>query len=94
VLTSTVGGKTQPLIEESVRFSVTGPAGAKDVFVTTDYLGRATFPPPGIPSGTYTVNAVHFDGNATYSASALNLAGSVPVYNFTGFSRQSTIRQR
>ena len=85
-LTSTIGGKTQPLMQETVRISVTGSQGNVDVYVTTDYLGRAVFPPPGFAPGTYTLNTAYFDGNATYSPSpplALNV--STPSYDFAGF---------
>ncbi|HSV18476.1 MAG TPA: PxKF domain-containing protein [Casimicrobiaceae bacterium] len=82
-LTASVGGKAAPIIEESVRFSVIGPQGAIDVFATTDYLGRATFPPPGLPAGTYTVIGASFDGDATYGASSLLVLPN--SYNFQGF---------
>jgi len=87
VLTALVGGNTQPLVQESIRFSVTGPQGAKDVYAITDYLGRATLPPAGLPTGAYSVTQANFDEKANYAASSLSLSGHflAPAYRFAGF---------
>jgi hypothetical protein len=87
-LGATLASAGKPLTQESVRFSVNAPQGLLDVYAITDYLGRATLPPPGIPVGTYTVTAGHFDGNATYASSDLTESGSfqgTSPYAFVGF---------
>ena len=66
-LTAAVGGKQQPLLQQTVTYSVTGPGGTVVRSTITDYLGRATLPPTGLASGTYTVTA-SFAGDATYTA--------------------------
>jgi hypothetical protein len=87
VLTASIGGRPQPLMQESVRFSVAGPLGAQDVYAITDYLGRATLPSPGMAAGTYTVTAAHFDGSANYDESSLAVSASFTSgpYYFAGF---------
>ena len=69
-LTATIGGKTQPLLQEAVRFTVSatmaGSPVLKETWVITDYLGRAPLPPTGLAVGTYVVKA-EFAGNATYT---------------------------
>jgi len=90
VLTANIAGKTQPLMQQSVRFSVTGPLGAKDVYAITDYLGRATLPAPGLPAGGYSVTKANFDATATYAASnSLNMSAhfSALGYAFGGFAQ-------
>jgi hypothetical protein len=86
-LTATLAGKTQPLIQESVRFTVTGSQGPLNVYAITDYLGRATLPVPGLPTGNYSVSAANFDGNANYGPASLNLATTVTsgAFAFSGF---------
>src|SRR5204863_8998916 len=86
-LTASIGGKTQPLIQESIQFSVTGPQGPKEVFAITDFTGLATVPPPGLPPGTYSVTQARFAGNATYAPTTLNIAQTFDVYQFAGFSQ-------
>ncbi len=76
-LTAAVGGKTQPLMQEAVKFTLSKTGLTKEVFGTTDYLGRATMPSPGLPAGNYSVTA-SFAGNATYS-SATALLGSLSI---------------
>ena len=66
-LTGVIAGKTQALQTEAVSFSVTGPSGPMTIFANTDVLGKATLPPPGLPSGNYTVTAASFAGNATFA---------------------------
>ena len=79
-LTGVLGGKTQALQQEAITFSVAGPGGANTIFAITDYIGRATLPPPsGLPPGTYTVTQAAFGGNATYAASNVTLAQQFTV---------------
>src|SRR6185437_4225827 len=68
----TASGGTQPLIQESIEFQISGPQGMQQVFAITDYAGRATIPPPGLPAGAYSVIQACFAGNATYTAVKLN----------------------
>ena len=77
-------GGTQPLIQESIKFLISGPQGVQQVFAITDYTGRATIPPPGFPSGTYSVIQACFAGNATYTDAKLN-ASPACSYSFAGF---------
>jgi choice-of-anchor C domain-containing protein len=73
VLTASVGGKTQPLINEWILFLVRGPVGAQQQLVAiTDQTGRASIPAPGQPAGTYTVIQACYAGNATFNGSQLN----------------------
>ncbi|MEO7243699.1 MAG: hypothetical protein ABIX12_00910 [Rubrivivax sp.] len=78
-LTANLGGKTQPLIQETVIFDVTGSNGVTTIYAATDYLGRALLPPPGLPPGTYTVGNARFAGNATYQAAALVTSGQFNI---------------
>jgi len=90
VLTAKIAGKIQPLMQQSIRFSVTGPQGARDVYAITDYLGRATLPAPGLPAGAYTVSQANFDATPTYAATGLTMAGAhflAPAYAFGGFAQ-------
>jgi hypothetical protein len=84
VLTASIGGR--PLIQESIQFLISGPQGVQQVFAITDYNGRATIPPPGLPSGTYSVIQACFAGNATYADAKLN-ANPACGYHFAGFSQ-------
>ncbi|MFL5925991.1 MAG: PxKF domain-containing protein [Gaiellaceae bacterium] len=81
-LTAALGLKTQPLLQQTVTFVVSGPAGSKTFSTITDYLGRATLPSTGLPAGTYTVTAT-FRGDATYTNTSRT--GSLVVSAFTGF---------
>ena len=49
------------------------------VWAITDYLGRATLPPPGLAPGEYTVVEASFDGNASYSPSTRTLAQTISI---------------
>jgi hypothetical protein len=84
VLTASTAAGTQPLIQESIQFLISGPQGVQQVFAITDYNGRATIPPPGLPSGTYSVIQACFAGNATYTDAKLN-ANPACGYHFAGF---------
>ena len=53
-------------------FSVSGAGGSKTLVAITDYLGRASLPPTGLPPGTYAVSA-SFAGNATYQGRTASL---------------------
>ena len=66
-LTGTIGGKTQPLMQEAVTFVLTNASNVvlKTIVVITDYLGQAKLPPTGLQAGTYRLTA-SFAGNATY----------------------------
>jgi hypothetical protein len=79
-LTGTLGGKVQALQQEAVSFSVTGPSGALTLWATTNELGQAMLPPPGLPSGMYSVTGVSFSGDATFAPTALMFA---PAQQFT-----------
>jgi len=84
VLTASIAGGTQPLIQESIQFLISGPQGVQQVFAITDYTGRATIPTPGLPLGTYSVVQACFAGNATYTDAKLN-ANPACGYHFAGF---------
>ena len=84
VLTASTAAGTQPLIQESIQFLISGPQGVQQVFAITDYTGRATIPPPGSPAGTYSVIQACFAGNATYTDAKLN-ANPACGYHFAGF---------
>ncbi|MEP7181312.1 MAG: choice-of-anchor Q domain-containing protein [Betaproteobacteria bacterium] len=73
-LTGVIGGKTQALQTEAVSFLVSGPSGSMTIFANTDNLGRATLPPPGLPSGTYNVTGASFAGNATFAPASITFA--------------------
>ena len=55
-LTANLGGKAAPLLQQTVTFTLTGPA-SKTYSTITDYLGRATLPATGLAPGTYSVTA-------------------------------------
>jgi choice-of-anchor C domain-containing protein len=84
VLTASIGGKAQPLIQRSVQFWISGPGGVQQVFAITDYNGFAAIPPPGSPAGTYSVMQACFAGDATYLGATLN-ASMTCGYRFAGF---------
>jgi hypothetical protein len=79
-LSAQVGGKTQPLIQQTVTFTLTGPVN-KTISSITDYLGRADLP-KGLPTGTYTVVA-SFAGDATYTSATRT--GTLLISTFNGF---------
>jgi hypothetical protein len=79
-LTAQVGGKAQPLIQQTVTFTITGPVN-KTISSITDYLGRADLP-KGLPVGTYTVVAT-FAGDATYTGATRT--GTLIIATFNGF---------
>ena len=79
-LTAQVGGKTQPLLQQTVTITLTGPV-TQTVSAISDYLGRVRLP-AGFPAGTYSVVAT-FAGDATYTT--VTRTGSVIVAPFTGF---------
>ncbi len=79
-LTATIGGKSQPLIQQTMTFHLTGPVD-RTVSVITDYLGQATLP-RDFPAGTYAVTAT-FGGDATYLPATR--LGTLVVAPFTGF---------
>ena len=92
-LTATIGGKTQALLQETVVFSVSGAGGSKTLVAITDYLGRASLPPTGLPPGTYAVSA-SFAGNATYtgvtaSLPALTIARADHRFRRCGWGRSA-----
>ena len=62
----TLGNTDYPLLHESVKFTLTGGAVPKDIYVITDFLGQALLPSTGLPAGSYTLSA-SFAGNGTYS---------------------------
>src|SRR5439155_4507116 len=78
-LTVTINGQAQPWPQESVAFAITGPEGPKTILAITDYLGRATLPPPGLPAGSYTVTQASYAGNATYAATTSSLTQQFDV---------------
>ncbi|HEX7273417.1 MAG TPA: choice-of-anchor Q domain-containing protein [Casimicrobiaceae bacterium] len=82
-LTGTLGGKNEVLQQEAVSFSVTGPGGSTTIWVTTDDLGRAMLPPPGLPAGNYTATQANYAGSAIYAGTsvALSQAFVVPKLN-------------
>jgi hypothetical protein len=84
VLTASIGGTPQPLVQESIQFLISGPQGVQEVFAITDYTGLATIPPPSLPSGIYSVIQACFAGNAIYTDAKLN-ANPACGYPFAGF---------
>jgi hypothetical protein len=87
-LTASIGGKTQALLQEAVTFSVSGAGGSKTLVAITDYLGRASLPPTGLPPGTYAVTG-SFVGNPTYtgvtaSLPALTIAAQIIDFGAAG----------
>jgi hypothetical protein len=81
-LTATLGDAAQPLLQQTVTFTLTGPAGSKTYSTITDYLGRATLPSGGLAAGAYSVSA-SFAGDATYTGATRS--GTLTVSAFTGF---------
>ncbi len=81
-LTAALGGKQQPLLQLTVTYTLTGPGGTKTFSTITDYLGRATLPPVGLPAGTYAVSA-SFAGDATYTGATRT--GTLVLSAFSGF---------
>jgi hypothetical protein len=79
-LSALVGGKTQPLIQQTVTFTVTGPVN-RTISAITDYLGRANLP-EGLPAGTYSISA-SYAGDSTYTPASRS--GTVVAAPFTGF---------
>jgi hypothetical protein len=78
-LTGTFGISSQP-IDGSVKFLLTSPTRPPvTVWAITDYLGRASLPPPGLAPGEYTVVEASFDGNASYSPSTRTLAQTISI---------------
>jgi hypothetical protein len=80
-LTATLGlnadltPRKQPLMQESVQFTLwQNAAPFKTFYVDTDYLGRASMPPPQVPAGNYTLTAF-YAGNATYAPSGTSSTG-------------------
>jgi hypothetical protein len=67
-LTSVLQGATQPLLQRSVTFSVTGPT-SRTYPAITDFLGKAALPTSTFTAGTYSVTAT-FVGDATYVGSS------------------------
>ncbi|MDQ1495881.1 MAG: large repetitive protein, partial [Actinomycetota bacterium] len=67
-LTSNLQGATQPLLQRSVTFSVTGPT-SRTYPAITDFLGKAALPTSTFTAGTYSVTAT-FVGDATYVGSS------------------------
>ena len=80
-LTANLGGKAAPLLQQTVTFTLTGPA-AKTYSTITDYLGRATLPATGLAPGTYAVTA-RYAGDSTFTADTRT--GTLVVSPFTGF---------
>ena len=80
-LTANLGGKAAPLLQQTVTFTLTGPA-SKTYSTITDYLGRATLPATGLAPGTYSVTA-RYAGDATFTADTRT--GTLVVSPFTGF---------
>jgi hypothetical protein len=80
-LTSTINGSPQPLLQQTVTFTLTGPK-AKTYSTITDYLGRATLPTDGLLAGAYAVTAT-FAGDATYAGASQT--GQLVISPFTGF---------
>ena len=81
-LTASIGGKKQPLLQQTVTFTLIRPGVTKTFSTITDYLGRATLPPTGVSPGLYLVTA-SFAGDATYTAA---IRPSVLLISaFTGF---------
>ena len=84
-LTASLNGTPTPLLQEAVKYIVSGPAGSKTLFVNTDYAGRAPLPPTGLPVGSYTV-AASYAGNATFAGAtatlpALTIAPQIITFN-------------
>ncbi len=88
VLTGTLSGKTEAIQQEAVSFAVTGPNGAVTISSITDYLGQATLPPPGLPTGDYSVTQASYGGNATYASSTVAFS---PSQQFTVAKTAQTI---
>jgi hypothetical protein len=86
-LTAALGGQSQPLLQLTVSFSLSGPGGTKTFSVITDYLGRATLSTAGLASGTYSTTA-SFAGDATYTSATQTgtvvVDHSPPVIAFNG----------
>ena len=82
-LTATLGGKAAPLLQQTVTFTLTGPA-SKTYSTITDYLGRATLPATGLVAGTYDVTA-RFAGDSTFIADTRTGTLVVSPFPFTGF---------
>ena len=78
-LNGVLGDVSTPLAQQSVAFAVDGPGGSRTIYAITDYLGRATLPPPGLPAGNYTVTRMSFAGNATYAPASVALAQTFTV---------------
>ena len=76
-----LGGKAAPLLQQTVTFTLTGPA-SKTYSTITDYLGRATLPATGLAAGTYSVTA-RYAGDSTFTADTRT--GTLVVSPFTGF---------
>ena len=99
-LSGVLNGVVQPLQQESVAFAVNGPGGARTIFAITDYLGRATLPPPGLPAGDYSVTQTSFAGNTMFAATSATLQQqfSVPktaqAITFAATRGQDTRRRR
>ena len=51
ILTALIGGKVQPLLQQTVTYSLSRPGVTKMFSTITDYLGRATLPPTGLSPG-------------------------------------------
>ena len=81
-LTASIGGKKQPLLQQTVTFTVFRPGLTKTFSTITDYLGRATLPPTGLAAGLYVVTA-SFAGDATYTAATR--PSVLLISQFTGF---------
>ena len=79
-LTAQVGGKTQPLLQQTVTLTLTGPVN-QTVSAISDYLGRVRLP-AGFPAGSYSVVAT-YAGDATYTNASRT--GTIIVAPFTGF---------
>ncbi len=91
-LAATIGGSSRPLLQETVKFSVTG-AASKDVYLITDYVGQATLPPTGLPAGSYSLS-VSFAGNATYAPVSMALPSlliQAQTIDFGGAGLPSTL---
>ncbi|MEO8070409.1 MAG: hypothetical protein ABI652_03335, partial [Acidobacteriota bacterium] len=64
-LTASVGGQLRPLLQESVKFTLSSGGTTKDVYGNTDLNGVASLPPADVAPGTYNVTA-SFAGNSTF----------------------------
>jgi len=81
-LSAALGAETQPLLQQTVTFTLGGAAGTKTYSTITDYLGRAPLPSAGLAAGTYSVTA-SFAGDATYTGATRS--GTLVVSAFGGF---------